>query len=125
MGNSTTTAQTWEESVTRLLQAYVASVERDFVVARAFQVEIDAMGPPARERRRETLRRFADHLRAEHERFTSVDPALQHQADEVYLAAVHATRQITADLLDTDPEPDLSQLSDWLAPWLVHSFRAP
>ena len=41
--------------VAALLGAYLGTLQQDLVVARAYQVEIDALGPPARARRRDAL----------------------------------------------------------------------
>ena len=51
------------ELVNALLSAYIDTLQSDLVVARAYQVEIDALGPQARARRRDSLRLFANHIR--------------------------------------------------------------
>jgi len=51
------------ELVHTLLGAYFETLQSDLVVARAYQVKIDALGPAARERRRESLKPFAAFIR--------------------------------------------------------------
>lgn len=45
-----------------MLGAYLGTLQADLVVARAYQVEIDALGAEARTRRRESLNLFAAFL---------------------------------------------------------------
>jgi hypothetical protein len=40
-----------------------------------------------------------------------------------YPGVVHAARQLAADALDTEPEPDLGALASDLEAWLVDLFR--
>jgi len=46
-----------------LLGSYLETLQQDLVVARAYQVEIDALGPEARDRRRQALTLFAEYIR--------------------------------------------------------------
>ena len=45
-----------------MLGAYLGTLQADLVVARAYQVEIDALGAEARTRRRDSLNLFAAFL---------------------------------------------------------------
>ncbi|WP_280350737.1 TetR/AcrR family transcriptional regulator [Nocardia abscessus] len=104
------------------LGQYLRTLQNDLVVARAYQVEIEALGPAVRRRRRKALRLFAEYIRglvrgAGGKRL----PALSVTA---YLGVVYAVRQLTADALDESDEPDLTALSADLEPWLTDLFRA-
>ena len=93
------------------------------MVARAYQVEIDALGPPARARRREALTLFANYIREVVTR-TSPDgeppPALRWTA---YVGVVYSARQLASDAMDTAAEPDLVALEADMEPWLSDLFR--
>jgi AcrR family transcriptional regulator len=120
----TLAAASWDEFVDGLIGGYLDTLARDLVVARAFQVEMDAIGAAARARRREALVRFADHIRTQHERLRPSDPTLQPAAPEAYLGAVYAVRQVASDALDRDEQPDLTALAAPLARWVGESFRS-
>ncbi|MGK8523917.1 TetR/AcrR family transcriptional regulator [Nocardia asteroides] len=103
------------------LGRYLGTLQNDPVVARAYQVEIDALGPAVRRRRRQSLRLFAEHIRALVQRAgADRQPALSVTA---YMGVVYAVRQLTADALDESPEPDLTALGADLEPWLIDLFR--
>ncbi len=103
-----------------LLDAYLDTLQRDLVVARAYQVEIDALGAPARARRRESLHLFANFIREE-EAQASPDgrPSLPWSA---YIGVVYAARQLASDALDTSETPDLAALGEDLQIWLSDPF---
>ncbi|UAK30786.1 MULTISPECIES: TetR/AcrR family transcriptional regulator [Nocardia] len=103
------------------LSRYLGTLQDDVVVARAYQVEIDALGPAVRRRRRQSLRRFAEHIRGLVQGASSDrQPPLSVTA---YMGVVYAVRQLTADALDESEEPDLTALSADLEPWLIDLFR--
>jgi AcrR family transcriptional regulator len=103
-----------------LLDAYLGTLQQDLVVARAYQVEIDALGAPARARRRESLHLFANFIREE-EAQASADgrPSLPWSA---YIGVVYAARQLASDALDTSETPDLAALGEDLQIWLSDPF---
>jgi AcrR family transcriptional regulator len=101
-----------------LIGAYLETLQQDLVVARAYQVEIDALGPPARARRRDALTLFATHIRDRVAR--SGDDELPWTA---YIGVVYAARQLASDALDTTAEPDLAALGADLQVWLSDLFR--
>jgi hypothetical protein len=104
--------------------AYLETLQQDVVVARAYQVEIDALGPPARERRRQSLAPFAAYIRERHTRERVNGPAPDALPWVAYLGIVYAVRQLASDALDATPEPDLVKLGEDLAEWLADVFRA-
>ncbi|MFT3716441.1 MAG: TetR/AcrR family transcriptional regulator [Gordonia sp. (in: high G+C Gram-positive bacteria)] len=107
-----------------VIGAYLGALQRDLVVARCFQLEFDAAGPVARERRRTALTLIARLLLDEHRRMAADDPALDPDLDlEVFLGAVYAVRQLASDRLDTEPAPDLPSLEPQLSGWLTRSLR--
>jgi AcrR family transcriptional regulator len=108
----------WDGYMTTLLEAYLGTLQQDLVVARAFQVEMDAVGREARERRRSALVRFAEFVRGEHERLAAGDPRLRPLPASAYLGVVYAARQIASDALDAEPQPDLLSLVPELGDWM-------
>jgi AcrR family transcriptional regulator len=101
-----------------LLTAWLATLQADTVVARAYTVEIDALGIESRERRRHALGLFATYIR---------QLTAQHGFELPWTACigvVYAARQLAADALDTEAEPDLGALGDELEGWLLDTFRA-
>jgi AcrR family transcriptional regulator len=112
-------SEPWDEFIRALLEAYLGTLQQDLVVARAFQVEMDAVGPGARARRRDSLVQFAAFLRAERERRAADDPDLSPLPANAYLGVVYAARQIASDALDTEDRPDLRTLVPELAAWIT------
>jgi len=77
-------AEDWTGFINGLLEGYLGTLTQDFVVARAFQVEMDAVGAEARARRRAALVRFARFIRSQHERLRERDPTLELLPDQAY-----------------------------------------
>lgn len=103
--------------VQALLGAWLATLQADTVVARAYTVEIDALGIESRERRRHSLGLFANYIR---------ELAGKHGLElpwSAYIGIVYAARQLAADALDAEDEPKLSALGDELEAWLLDTFR--
>jgi AcrR family transcriptional regulator len=106
----------WPGCVRGFVASYLGTLQRDLVAARAFGVEMDALGRAARERRRAALTELAGFVRTlRSERFPGTGDRVPFSA---YLGAIHALRQIAADALDSAPEPDLTSLVDELSGWL-------
>ena len=109
--------------VRAVLATYLDAMQSDPVVARAYQVEIDALGPPARARRRNSLELFAAFLQrliADRTPGKQPPPELSWSA---YIGVVYATRQLVSDLLDESEQPDLLALGDDLQIWISDLFR--
>jgi AcrR family transcriptional regulator len=105
----------------RLLDAYLATLQEDLVVARAYQMEIDALGPSARARRRDSLTLFAKFIREEDARAS--DDGQPSQPWSAYIGVVYAARQLASDALDTSAKPDLTALGEDLRIWITDLFR--
>ncbi|MET9485266.1 MULTISPECIES: TetR/AcrR family transcriptional regulator [unclassified Nocardia] len=115
-----------DREVTAVLHAYFATLQQDLVVAKAFQLEMDAAGPIARARRRGALLRFAELIRYEQMRLADTDPTINTDLPiQAYLAAVYAVRQLVSDALDREPAPDLVGLVSRVTGWLSAGFRRP
>ena len=114
----------WDRArvVREALNAYLETLQSDPVVARAYQVEIDALGPPARERRRTSLDQFAAFIRELDVR-TSIDGRAAPLPWTAYLGVIYAARQLASDALDLDSDPDLAELGEDLEIWLSDLFR--
>jgi AcrR family transcriptional regulator len=111
-------SQQWDVFMPRLLESYLGTLQQDLVVARAFQLEMDAVGSEARRRRRESLVRFAQFLRAERERLAADDPSYRPLPLSAYLGVVYAARQLACDALETEARPSLPSLVQELADWM-------
>jgi AcrR family transcriptional regulator len=108
-------------AIADLLGAYFETLAADPVVARAYLVEIDGLGAPAREKRRESLKLFAEYIR-------QIDVGRQDQGGRelpwtAYMGVVYAIRQFACDALDTETEPDLAAVCENLELWMADVFR--
>lgn len=119
---SVETVTTWDATVAAVVDAYLASLESDLVVARAFQVEMDALGRPARVKRREALGAMALLLKT---RRDETWPSAQDLPLSAYLGAVYAVRQMSADLIDSEAVPDLAALGVQARGWLARLLAEP
>ena len=91
----------WDSVIRGLVGGYLDTLCQDLVVARAFQVELDAIGPAARRQRREALVLFADHHpHAAGAPASDRSDACAGQARGVPRCAVHAARQLACDALE-------------------------
>jgi len=103
-----------------IVDIYLGTLGSDLVVARAYQVEIDALGPPARERRRNALNAFAAYFRELSDRASPDGRLLPWTA---FVGVVYAARQLASDALDAETEPDLAALGEDLQIWISDLFR--
>lgn len=109
-------AQTeWDATVVAAVSAYVDTLASDLVVARAFQVEMDALGRPAREQRRAALAGLAALIR---ERREDAFPDAEPLPESAYVAAVYGVRQLVSDRLDEEASPDLASLVPEMSAWM-------
>lgn len=110
--------------VVGLLGAYLETLQDDLIVARAYQVEIDALGAPARERRREALTLFATYIRDRLAQTTDDGRPPPELPWTAYIGVVYAARQLASDALDTAAQPDLAALEADLEVWIADLVRA-
>lgn len=115
-------ANTWDGTVHAVVSAYLSALQADVVVARAFQVEMDALGRPARDRRREALGLLAATLKDERDRAW---PGAESVPLTAYVGAVYMVRQLASDALDAQPRPDLASLADATTHWVAHLLTLP
>jgi AcrR family transcriptional regulator len=104
--------ETWEDTLESVLHAYLGTLADDLVVARAFQVEMDALGRRARAQRRSALSGLADLLKS---RRDLLWPGAEQVPVEAYVGAVYVVRQMASDRLDEVAAPDLLGLIDDVA----------
>lgn len=126
--------RTWQEYVEAVMAAYFDTLASDLVVARAFQVEMDGMGRPARARRRTALLGLAQMLRAKH---LDWDPTAADRIPEAaYLNGVYGARQAASDALDSTSESgqvlddaavraDLERVRADAVDWVTRLFGDP
>ena len=111
--------RTWEEYVGAVLDSYFDVLGQDVVVARAFQVEMDSLGPEARRRRREALHGLGQLLHQKHREW--VGEKGEGLPEAAYIAALYGVRQLASDALDT-AAPDLAATRDSVAVWVSRAF---
>ena len=106
-----------------LIAAYLDTLQSDLVVGRAYQVEIDALGPPARDRRRSSLQLFATYIQEVTARTSPDGKPPEDLPPSAYIGVVYAVRQLASDALDQEPEPDLVKLGEELRIWISDLLR--
>lgn len=111
--------RTWEEYVGAVLDSYFDVLGQDLVVARAFQVEMDSLGPEARRRRRDALHGLGQLLHTKHREWVGEGGEVLPEA--AYIAALYGVRQLASDALDTST-PDLAATRDSVAVWVSRAF---
>ncbi|PYE12285.1 TetR family transcriptional regulator [Williamsia limnetica] len=113
-----------ERGVEVTIMSYLSMLERDLVVARAFQLELNNEGRLGRTKRRTALVKFAELVRAEHQGMARRDDTMASTLPlDAYLAIVYAVRQFASDALDETAHPDLSGIASRLGPWITASLR--
>jgi AcrR family transcriptional regulator len=108
----------WDVFVDRALEAYLGTLERDPVAARAFIVEMDAAGAVARRRRREGVHAIAAMLGQRHAAIRARNPALGELPDSVFLGLALGVRELVREALQDEPAPPLTQLAPELVVWI-------
>lgn len=120
----------WPDYVSWVLTGYLEGLQSDLVVARAFLVELDSLGRPARLRRRRAIQGFAEMLHARRE---EADPDSEVPIS-AYVSALAAVRQLASDAVDgidvpvevaTTHEPDLIGLVPEMRGWLDQMLARP
>ena len=114
----------WDTFVTSMLSAYLGALQEDPAVARAFLVEMDALGREARARRRSALRQLAEFVGTSCAQAFGEGSGGTAPSQAACLAVVHAVRQAASERLDEQPQPDLIGLVPELAEWITR-FLAP
>lgn len=111
----------WEQYIWALVREYLDVLRSDPVVARAFQVEMDALGTVAREKRREALTSLAQ---LAHDIFEQRAPSrVADMPVEAYLTVVYGIRQMASDAIDRG-DSRLVTLSLEGKPWLARFMGA-
>jgi AcrR family transcriptional regulator len=123
LGAAMQPAQHWHDYVQTAIGAYIEALQADPVVARAMQIEMDAAGKPARDRRQQALSQIAAVIAARHTELQREDPTVGPLPAEAFLGIVYATRQLACDALDRDPDPDLLALIPPLLQWIAATVR--
>ncbi len=112
-------SESWREYIQAVLRGFFGALAADPVVARAFMLEIDAAGAPARERRREAVTRLAEVSVIAQEALRKKDPLLKRRSFSVHLTLLYGVRQVTCDVLETTDSPDFEELIPALLDWIV------
>lgn len=115
-----TEREDWQVLVRDVIGAYLGTLSADPVVGRAFQVEMDTLGRPARERRRGALTAMATLMKEHRDAFW---PGAEGVPVEAYLACTYATRQLACDRMDDGGDP-LDLLPD-AARWVAELLERP
>lgn len=104
-------AADWHTRVDSVLHAFLSALTDDPVAGRAFLIEIEAVGPRARRRRRESLHRFAAFLKRAHTKIHGA-PAEDPMPERLYVGLAHAVNELAREQLDISPETPLTELRD-------------
>lgn len=109
----------WPAFVEQAVVGYLTAMESEPVAARAFLLEMDAAGPPARMRRREGVRQFAAVMAAHHAQLIARDPAMRALPDRIYLALAYGVRELVRDALEDEAHPPLTDLAPDVVSWVL------
>jgi AcrR family transcriptional regulator len=101
----------WDEFIDVTLDGYLRTLAADPVAARAFMVEMDAAGPAARRRRRETIHGFAALLADRHAAMRRRDPSLGPLPERAYLGFALGVRELIREVLERDSTDELQSLA--------------
>jgi AcrR family transcriptional regulator len=121
-GAEVTASSTWAEFVQGSISGYLSTITRDPVVARAFHLEMDAIGATARQRRKNALVKFATLRMREQERLRKTDPLLRKHPLSVHLGTVYGIRQLACDVLEAEHDPSFEKLIPDLVKWNVAAW---
>ncbi len=110
-----TVAMDFGHAVESVVSGYLSALDADPVVARAFQVEMDALGKDARVRRRTALVSIATVVKAERERLWPGNLSVPLSA---YVGVVYAIRQLASDVLDDPDGGSVSAFGTDAASWI-------
>lgn len=110
---------TWREFTRVVLEAYFGAIEDDLVVARAFQLEMDALGARARTRRRAALTGIAQLLMDTELEMAKSDPLLVPPSLTVRVTIIYGIRELACAALEATDEPELRALIDDVLDWIV------
>jgi AcrR family transcriptional regulator len=108
----------WDVFVSRVLDGYLSTLERDPVAARAFIVEMDAAGAIARRRRRDGVHAIATMLGERHAAIRARNPALGELSGRAFLGLALGVRELVREALEDDPSPRLTELMPELVVWI-------
>ncbi|WP_148046133.1 TetR/AcrR family transcriptional regulator [Nocardioides marmoriginsengisoli] len=111
----------WEERVRQVVRSYLAALDADPVVARAFEVEMDALGRPARERRRRANQGMGRLVKAMREETWPDHPTL---VESAYVGVVCAVQQLASDALDGGYVGCLADMTEEISGWVVATLGA-
>jgi AcrR family transcriptional regulator len=111
-----TAAPDFQTFASKVIETYLRTLQDDLTVARAFQVEMDALGKEARQRRRNALRGVATFIMSQREHLDVGAP--RDVPLDAYIGAVYAVRQLASDALDEEVTPNLPALVPRTAAWI-------
>ena len=113
---------TWREYIQASVEGYLQALMADPVVARAFQLEMGAIGPKALERRRSVAAWFAEERLKTQERMRKSDPLLKRRPLHSHLASILGMRELACDVLEVTQEPDFMKMAPELVDWVVSAW---
>jgi len=109
----------FQKFVSAAIEGYLGTLEREPVAARAFLVEMDGAGPAARQRRRESPHLFAALISHRHNLIRKRQPELGPLPERVFLGLAMGVRELAREMLEDEPEPKLTRLTDDVMTWVV------
>lgn len=111
-------ATSWHDFIDTALGAYLATLDAEPAVARAFLIEMDGAGPRARARRRASYAAFAELIKQRHDLIRREDPALGPLPDRAYLGLTHGIRALVAEALESSPGTPLAEIGPDILVWI-------
>jgi AcrR family transcriptional regulator len=113
----------WRRHVEIILGGYLGALSRDLTATRAFLLEMDTAGRPARQRRRAAAHAFAALLAGRHAEIRAHHPELGPLPPRAYLGIALAIRDLICETLEQEAEPDLRELAPDLATFAIALFE--
>ena len=114
--------ETWRRFMKLSLDVYFDILASDLSVARAFNIELTAIGPRAGARQQAALHRFAKARMANERRLRRSDPHLLKPPFTVHLGTIQVQRVLAGEALDREASPDFRALRADLLEWFVASW---
>jgi AcrR family transcriptional regulator len=110
-----------EEFIAVALDAYLGTLEAEPAAARAFVLEMDSAGQPARERRHAAYAAIAGALQQRHEELRRTE-RLDPLPDLAFMAIVHGVRELACDVLEGRVQRSLTDIAPDIRQWLTATF---
>ena len=113
----------FETAARQAVHAYLSTIRKYPISARAFFVEMDAAGPRARERRRGAVHNLASVFAERHRTLQAGEPDFEPLPFRIYLGFALGLRELIRDELEGNRDAVLTDMADDLYLWIMTIFR--